>query len=210
MSPHTYRIPAATRRVEETIRGSRFIATIGHAPTPETAREFITGIQNEFPSATHNCWAFQAGPPGDGRILGMSDDGEPHGTAGQPMLNVLTHSDIGEVVVVVTRYFGGIKLGRGGLVRAYSGMVKRAAADLICREIVPMSAVEVNVDYAWVSIIERAAALFNLEPMDRIFGDTMVARFHLPENRLDDFRQWLLEQTRGSAKIRLKSADEKW
>src|SRR5690606_7146777 len=87
-------------------------------------------LRAEYPDATHNCWAFVAGPPGDTASIGMSDAGEPHGTAGRPMLDVLLHSDVGEVVAVVTRYFGGTKLGTGGLVRAYGGAVQHALAEL--------------------------------------------------------------------------------
>ncbi|NLG62975.1 MAG: hypothetical protein GX539_12100, partial [Candidatus Cloacimonetes bacterium] len=100
------------------VQRSRFIATLAHAPDVESARAFIEEVRAEFPDATHNCWAFVAGPPGSTSHVGFSDAGEPHGTAGRPMLDVLLHSGIGEVAAVVTRYFGGVKLGKGGLVRA--------------------------------------------------------------------------------------------
>ena len=80
----------------------------------------------EFPDATHNCWAYVAGPPASTGRVGMSDAGEPHGTAGRPMLTVLLHSGVGEIAAVVTRYYGGIKLGTGGLVKAYGGAVLAA------------------------------------------------------------------------------------
>ena len=115
-----YKIPATLHRTEEKIKRSRFIATVAHASTEKDVKTFISMIKKEFPDATHNCWAYVAGPPGDTARVGMSDDGEPHGTAGKPILTVLLHSEIGEIVAVVTRYFGGTKLGKGGLVRAYS------------------------------------------------------------------------------------------
>ncbi|MGD9326788.1 MAG: YigZ family protein, partial [Desulfobacterales bacterium] len=105
-----YKIPAKLYRTEETIKRSRFIATVARAFTEEDAKAFISIIKNEFPDATHNCWAYVAGPPGDTARIGMSDDGEPHGTAGKPILTALLHSEIGEIVAVVTRYFGGTKL----------------------------------------------------------------------------------------------------
>ena len=117
-----YNIPQpGLHRCEEIIKRSRFIATVAWAPDVGAAKSFIETIKSEFPDATHNCWAYAAGPPGDTAAVGFSDDGEPHGTAGRPMLNALLHSGIGEAAVVVTRYFGGVKLGSGGLVRAYSG-----------------------------------------------------------------------------------------
>lgn len=118
--------PARPFRTQETIRGSRFIVTLGYAPTPEAAKRFIEAVRAEFSDATHNCWAWRSGAPGSTAHMGASDDGEPKGTAGRPMLAVLQHCPIGDAAVVVTRYFGGTLLGTGGLVRAYSGMVKRA------------------------------------------------------------------------------------
>lgn len=108
-------------REEETVKRSRFIVTVGRAASPEAAHAFIEKIREEHSQATHNCWAFNAGEPGSTAQVGASDDGEPKGTAGRPMLTAVLHSGIGEVVVVVTRYFGGILLGTGGLVRAYQG-----------------------------------------------------------------------------------------
>ena len=90
------------------------MAADAHVPTEEDAKIFIARIKDEFPDATHHCWAYVAGPPGDTAQIGMSDDGEPHGTAGKSILTVLLYSEIGETVAVVTRYFGGTKLGTEG------------------------------------------------------------------------------------------------
>ena len=119
-----YKIPGGVYRVEQKIKGSRFIATCDHVESAVSAKAFIYKVRREFKDASHNCFAFVAGAPGSVKENGMSDDGEPGGTAGSPMLNALVHSDVGEVAVVVTRYFGGTKLGTGGLVRAYSSMVR--------------------------------------------------------------------------------------
>ena len=116
--------PGAFHRAEETVRRSRFIVTMARVSSPEEAKAFIDRIREEHAGATHNCWAYNAGAPGDTAQVGASDDGEPKGTAGRPMLTALLHSDVGEVAAVVTRYFGGILLGTGGLVRAYQGSVK--------------------------------------------------------------------------------------
>ena len=116
--------PGGRFQSEETIRRSRFIATAARASTPEEAKAFIDEIRAEHSQATHNCWAYAAGAPGDTARVGASDDGEPKGTAGRPMLTAILHGGVGETVVVVTRYFGGILLGTGGLVRAYQGTTK--------------------------------------------------------------------------------------
>lgn len=116
--------PGEIHRVEDVIRRSRFIATFARVTTPDEAKAFLETVRTEHAHATHNCWAFVAGEPGSTAQVGASDDGEPKGTAGRPMLTALLHSGVGEVAVVVTRYFGGILLGTGGLVRAYQGSVK--------------------------------------------------------------------------------------
>ncbi|HSR43143.1 MAG TPA: YigZ family protein, partial [Longimicrobiales bacterium] len=116
-------MPARVHRVEEVVRRSRFVTTLARAPDAEAAAAFVQRIRDEMPDATHHCWAFVAGPPGNTRAMGMSDDGEPHGTAGRPMLTALLHGGVGEVVAVVARWFGGTKLGTGGLARAYAGGV---------------------------------------------------------------------------------------
>lgn len=127
-----YLIPAEQRfRVEDSIRKSRFLVTLAHTPDQSFAEAFVSAIRHEFSDATHNCWAWQPGPYGDTSLVLMSDDGEPQGTAGRPMLNILLHSGVGEISAVVTRYFGG-QLGSGGLVRAYSSVVALALATF-CR-----------------------------------------------------------------------------
>ena len=102
-NPTRFAIPARSHREEEVIQRSRFITSLAHAPTAEVAQAFIARIREEFPDATHHCWAFVAGPPGNTTSIGMSDDGEPHGTAGRPMLMVLQHAGIGDISAVVTR-----------------------------------------------------------------------------------------------------------
>ena len=87
----SYPIPGRIHRVEDVIQRSRFITTVAHAPDPDAAHAFLASIRDEFPDATHNCWAFLAGPPGSTSRIGMSDDGETHETAGRPMLTALLH-----------------------------------------------------------------------------------------------------------------------
>ena len=103
--------PGQIHRAEETIHRSRFIVTIARVTSPEEAKAFIEEVRTEHAQATHNCWAFVAGSPGSTAHVGASDDGEPKGTAGRPMLTVLLHCGVGEIAAVVTRYFGGILLG---------------------------------------------------------------------------------------------------
>ncbi|NVJ67664.1 MAG: YigZ family protein [Gammaproteobacteria bacterium] len=116
--------------VEETIKGSRFITRTIFAPEVASAKAFIKYLNQIEPEATHHCWAYIVGNPNSTTLMACSDDGEPSGTAGMPMLNVLKYGEIGDICTVVTRYYGGTKLGTGGLARAYGGGVK-LALDLI-------------------------------------------------------------------------------
>ncbi|OIO69501.1 MAG: YigZ family protein [Zetaproteobacteria bacterium CG1_02_53_45] len=122
----SYSIPAEHICVEQEIKRSRFITDIAHAETRADAVAFIERVKTQQPEARHHCWAYIAGHPVESIERASSDAGEPQGTAGKPMLNVLQHKGIGEIVVVVSRYFGGIKLGAGGLVRAYASCVQQA------------------------------------------------------------------------------------
>jgi uncharacterized YigZ family protein len=124
-----YPIPAGEWRAEIRASNSRFIATASYTPTVEDARAMIARVRGEFPDASHHVFAYLVGY-GASVTAGMSDDGEPGGTAGRPAMAVLRGSGLGDVCVVVTRYFGGTLLGTGGLVRAYGDAVKAVLAEL--------------------------------------------------------------------------------
>jgi uncharacterized YigZ family protein len=170
------------------IERSRFICTLGHAATPEAAHAFVRGIQAEFPHATHHCWAFVAGPPASSARIGMSDDGEPHGTAGRPILTVLMHSGVGEVAAVVTRYYGGTKLGTGGLARAYSGAVQEALATLVTRERVETTDLTVIVDYAHFAAVRHTLPAVEAELLGEDFGAEVTLRLRVPVAQLGQLR----------------------
>lgn len=125
-----YSIPAASLEVSEEIKKSRFITYLAHTPTVEAAKAWIGDIKQQHPGARHHCWAFVAGAPQDSQVYGFSDDGEPSGSAGKPMLAQLMGSGLGEIAAVVVRYYGGVLLGTGGLVKAYGGGVGAALRQL--------------------------------------------------------------------------------
>lgn len=203
MSEHArYLIPARIHRVEETIQRSRFITTAAHAPDADAAHAFIARIRDEFPDATHNCWAFVAGPPGSTTHIGMSDDGEPHGTAGKPMLTTLLHGDVGEVVAVCTRYYGGVKLGTGGLGRAYSGGVKLLLADLPTEERVDRITVEVVAGYADVDGLQRLMIEMDIVVEGEKYGADVRYLCGVPVSDRLDFAQRVADLTRGEAQVR--------
>jgi uncharacterized YigZ family protein len=194
-----YSIPAARHRVEEEILRSRFITTVGHAPTVEDARAFIADVSGEFADASHNCWAYVVGPPGSTAQVGMSDDGEPHGTAGRPMLTVLLHSGIGDIVAVVTRYFGGTLLGKGGLVKAYSGGVGYALENLPVMEKVPKAEVAVIIDYSSITLFQRILPEYEADVVSEEYGVDVTYHLILPREHVDRFQSDLADLTNGQA-----------
>ncbi len=204
-SPERYPIPAATldapHRVDEEIKRSRFITTIAHAPTVDDARAFIDATSAEFADASHSCWAYVAGPPGDTARIGLSDAGEPHGTAGRPMLTVLLHSGVGEIVAVVTRYFGGTLLGKGGLVQAYSGGVQLALETLPLVERVPTAELTIVVPYSAVTPLQRALPDFEAELLDEEYAVDVTYRLELPEAQVEPLRAYVTELTSGAALV---------
>lgn len=187
-------------RVEESIKRSRFIASVAPASSVEAAKLFVNAIKAEFPDATHNCWAYAAGPAGDTAKIGFSDDGEPQGTAGRPMLHALLHSKVGEVALVITRYFGGVKLGAGGLVRAYSGVSSRALLELPVQEkIVPVRA-SVLIDYNHITQAKRLFAKYEARLEEEIFAEQANFVLRLPDEFWLPLAADLTELTAGQAK----------
>lgn len=196
-----YSIPAAQQRVEEEINRSRFITTAAYTPTVEAARDFIGACRAEFADAAHHCWAYLVGSPGSTGQVGYSDDGEPHGTAGKPMWTVLQHSGVGDISVVVTRYFGGILLGKGGLVRAYSGGVKLVLEALPLAQHVPQTELIVVVDYASVTPLQRSLPEFEAKVMSEAYDAEVTYRLRLPQERAAGLQQRLTELTNGQVLI---------
>lgn len=193
-------LPESLRhRVEEDIKRSRFITSMGRAPDRAAARRFVAAVRHEFPDATHHCWAYAAGCPGDTADVGQSDDGEPHGTAGRPMLDQLLRGGVGEIVAVTTRYFGGIKLGTGGLTRAYRGGVLLALKSLpVALKIVPVR-LTVRVGYERVSRLYRLLPDFQAVVTKESFGESATFELEVPADRVDACRVALIEATDGGA-----------
>lgn len=194
-----YDIPAALHRVEQSIDRSRFVCSIAPARTVDEAQAFVREMNAAFPDATHNCWAFVIGPPGSTDRIGMSDDGEPHGTAGRPMLTVLQHCGVGDIVAVVTRYYGGTKLGTGGLVKAYGGSVQLALESLPRTPRVDYAAITVTVGYADIGALQQLWPQHEIEVMHEEYAADVVFTLRVPEERATAARAAILDVTRGQA-----------
>jgi uncharacterized YigZ family protein len=200
-------IPASQARAELRVSNSRFIATAAPAFSVEDARAFIGRIRGEFADATHNVPAYIIGH-GQATIAHCHDDGEPSGTAGRPMLAVLQGSGLGDVVVIVTRYFGGTKLGTGGLVRAYGDAVKEVLAALPRAEKVATVSAMAEIPYA---LLERARQL--VEAHDGLILEenfaaaiTLVIRFRA--ERFEAFADALRQLSHGAVETVVVATDE--
>lgn len=193
--PHSYITIANEFRTEYIIEKSRFIATIAPVSTEEEAQAFIQRISKEFWDATHNCTAYAIGPRQEQQR--SSDNGEPSGTAGKPMLEVLKKTAITNVAVVVTRYFGGIKLGVGGLIRAYSHSVAKAVQEGPKLLIAPRQIVSLTIDYSYFGSVERQLQTLGL-PYQPSFTDTISLEIYVEPNFVSDLETTITNLTGGN------------
>ncbi|WP_435928237.1 IMPACT family protein [Dryocola sp. BD613] len=191
-------IPAETLTVSEEIKKSRFITQVAHTDGIAAAKAFVEQARAQHPDARHHCWAWVAGAPNDSQQLGFSDDGEPAGTAGKPMLAQLMGSGIGEITAVVVRYYGGIKLGTGGLVKAYGGGVQLALNQLPAVLKVPLTEYTLRCDYAQLAGIEALLKQFDGLIVQSEFQASVLLKVALPQTRLAEFSLRLADFSRGS------------
>lgn len=182
---------------------SRFICTVERVQSVEEAQAFIRAMNTEFADATHNCWAYVVGAPGSTDRIGMSDDGEPHGTAGRPMLTVLQHCGIGEIAAVVTRYYGGTKLGTGGLVKAYGGAVQEALLTLLVAERVDTVTATFEVGYAQIGAVQQLLPTLEADVQAQDFGALATFTVQLPRSEAAALAEAVGNLTRGSGNFRL-------
>ncbi|MDG6774261.1 YigZ family protein [Thiomicrorhabdus sp. ZW0627] len=181
----SYPIPAQQAVAEIEIKKSRFIAYARHVVSRETGMEWLEEIKAEYPDARHHCWAYQLGNPNCATNAGMGDDGEPSGTAGKPILNVLQHKGIGDVMIIVVRYFGGIKLGAGGLTRAYGQAAQAVMEILPTQERIPMTGMEVVCDFALEQNVRHWLGQVNGELLSVDYQHQVTIRAEVPDEEVD-------------------------
>jgi uncharacterized YigZ family protein len=193
----SYPIPARAARAEINVRNSRFIASAAPAFSVGEAKDFIARVKTEFADASHNVSAYVVGH-GASIISHCNDDGEPSGTAGRPALAVLSGSGIGDAAVVITRYFGGTKLGVGGLVRAYSDAV-RAVLDILPRaKKVPTHTVLLVLPYSWVARLRRLVEQIGGQIVDEDFALDVTVTARFPTTAYPAFQEALSQASHGS------------
>ncbi|MCX4720955.1 YigZ family protein [Streptomyces virginiae] len=186
---------------ESEINRSRFLCSLAPAATEQEAQDFVARIRKEHPAASHNCFAYVVGA--DASVQKASDDGEPGGTAGVPMLQMLMRRDIRYAVAVVTRYYGGVKLGAGGLIRAYGGVVGEALDELgtVTRRRYRLATV--TVDHQRAGKIQNDLRSTGRTVVDLRYGADVEIEVALPEADLPAFEAWLADTTAGSAGLTL-------
>jgi len=198
----SYLIPAREVRIEMMVANSLFIATAGPAFTIDQAKGFISRIRSEFSDASHNVPAYLIGH-GTSVIAHCSDDGEPSGTAGKPALAVLRGSGLGDTAVVVTRYFGGTKLGTGGLVRAYGDAVREVLAILPRARRVPTHTAMMVLPYPLYERTKLLIAAHGGAIIDEDFAADVTVTALFPVERFDEFQVGLQELSRGTSRAEI-------
>jgi uncharacterized YigZ family protein len=183
-------------RAEIKIKGSRFIASAAHAAAKEDAMAFVDKIRAEFHDATHNCFAYRIGP--DGMEFRAVDDGEPSGTAGKPILFSIKKFDLSDCAVVVTRYYGGVKLGVGGLARAYSDSAVEALSLCEKKPVYRTMKIKVFCTYEDISVIKKLVDQTAVS-FDEIYHDAVEITADIPLSKSKSFMALVTSSTRGRA-----------
>ena len=201
MANQDYVIASEEIMFETTVNRSRFLCYLFPCNDNATFKQRLHQLQAEHPNANHHCYAFVTGAPTDSQKYGFSDDGEPSGTAGRPMLAVLQGSDIGEVAAIVVRYFGGVKLGTGGLQRAYGGAV-RETLPLLPTEIKIATVVrQLTCSYQQVSDIQHLIKSTNTLIETEQYQENVNFVLAIPNDQLKLFEQQLLTLSCGALSL---------
>jgi uncharacterized YigZ family protein len=201
-----YLVPATRYSTESWVRNSHFIATIGPAFSVSDAKNFILEINQQYPDATHNVPAYVIGS-GPSTTAHASDDGEPSGTAGKPALSVLMGSKLGDAVLVVTRYYGGTKLGKGGLVKAYTNAAKDAIHGVPKAKKISVHQASIICPYPIYEILLRELKLHQALNLREEFTDKIQIDFSLPVDQLAALRSRVKEISNGQIAIILHKED---
>jgi len=202
MNTQPYQVLSAPLMVQTEVKRSKFLAYISPTSSVKEAKAFIQQIKQKHPDASHNCSAFVAGRPENSVDIGYSDDGEPSGCAGRPMLNVLQGSDIGEITVVVTRYFGGTKLGTGGMARAYGGAVSAVLAQASTIEKSVSCVLMFTCDYQWTTAIEMLVKQFDVDIVDVNYSESVHYIVKVDVRQQATFSQLVFQRSNGQVTVK--------
>jgi len=177
----SYPTPAASVETKTEVKKSRFIARAAKVVDRQAALALVEKAKQDYPDARHHCWAYMLGNPASASSAAANDAGEPSGTAGKPILNVIQHKGVGDVLLVVIRYFGGIKLGAGGLVRAYSGAAEAAMTMLPLEQAVPMQEIKLSFDFAKEQLLRHWAEQHEAQVLHVDYSQQVVMSVNVPD-----------------------------
>lgn len=200
----SYLTPQASVSNTTIEKKSRFITCISPVGSKDEAMAELQEIAKREVGANHNCYAYIVGNPVSPIHVHCSDDGEPSGTAGKPMLNILQYENIGNILVVVTRYFGGIKLGSGGLVRAYSNGLKMALEQCPLEEFVEKKRIQISFDYQHEGSIRYSCTESEVAILDTQYSDRPTFLLELLEDQVAPFSGKLRDITSGQVEIQIE------
>ena len=189
-----FRVPAGPGEAELTEKRSRFLGHLRSISSEEEAKAFIQEIKKQYHDARHNCWCWRVGS----NLERFSDDGEPQGSAGKPMLEVFRREDVTNLVCVVTRYFGGVLLGTGGLSRAYAGAAKEALINAGTRVVAEWTPVRFSCPYPLLERCKGSAVLFGGEIVGLEYGEDVRVQALLPAGEAERLSAALTELSAGS------------
>jgi uncharacterized YigZ family protein len=206
LSSQSYQVPAQICQVELEVKRSKFLTFAAPAVDRREADHFIRTLRKQHPQANHVCWAYIAGAPNT-TIRSMSDDGEPSGTAGMPMLKVLEYTGYGDIVIAIVRYFGGTKLGTGGLQRAYSDAVTLVLKDLPMKLKVNRTTLQLTYDYTHDGSISRLLARYDVEDIVPDYAQQVKLSIAIASNELSVFKTELTNITAGDIKVFMADTD---
>ena len=189
-----YPVPAGYLERETEVKKSRFIARVAPVSSRDEVKTWVEQAHRDHPDARHVCWAYQIGRPGSAAEAAMHDAGEPSGTAGKPILNVIQHKDMGDVLVIVIRYFGGVKLGAGGLVRAYAGAAESvlSAVDRVVAK--PVVSGHITLGYADEQPLRHWCEVHGAEVLAVNYGASVTAEVSVPEDLVESFSEFCQAQ----------------
>ena len=179
----SYRIPASNCDAEIEVKRSQFLGFAAHTPGLQAAKAFIRSLKDRFPDARHHCYGFMAGAPWDSNQYGFSDDNEPSGTAGMPIFSHLKHNNIGEITIVIVRYFGGTKLGTGGLARAYSEAAKATLEALELSDFIEMENMQFVCEFSQEAQIRKTISDVGGEVMNCQYAQAVTIFAKIPRGK---------------------------
>ncbi|MBU1308424.1 MAG: YigZ family protein [Gammaproteobacteria bacterium] len=183
-------------------KNSEFLTFLHPVDNRDAAMTWVAHYRTRYPDANHVCWAYIIGNTRQPQTQAFSDDGEPGGTAGKPMLHVLTERELGNCLAVVVRYFGGVKLGAGGLVRAYSNAVSQAASNAELRVVSPSVQLSIIVSFAFEARLRQLLQQYNASLDNVSYSDQVTLSISLPQDVELTLRQQLINETAGTIVIK--------